>query len=38
MARFLTFALVAPMASFGDIAAGGFRDGVLRPARSALWD
>ncbi|MDF7674199.1 type I-E CRISPR-associated protein Cas5/CasD [Acetobacteraceae bacterium ESL0709] len=36
MARFLTFALVAPMASFGDIAAGGFRDGVLRPARSAL--
>lgn len=36
MARFLTFALVAPLASFGDIAVGDFRDGALRPARSAL--
>lgn len=36
MGQFLTFSLIAPMASFGDIAAGGYRDSSLRPARSAV--
>lgn len=36
MARFLTFALVAPIASFGAIAVGERRSGFDRPARSAV--
>ena len=36
MPRFLTFALVAPMASFGAIAVGERRSGWDRPARSAV--
>lgn len=36
MARFLTFALVAPIASFGALAVGERRDGWSRPARSAV--
>lgn len=36
MPRFLTFALVAPIASFGAIAVGERRSGFDRPARSAV--
>jgi CRISPR system Cascade subunit CasD len=36
MPRFLTFALVAPMASFGGIAVGERRSGWDRPGRSAV--
>ena len=36
MPEFLTFALVAPMASFGDLAVGERRGGFDRPARSAV--
>lgn len=36
MGQFLTFAMVAPMASFGAIAVGERRDGWDRPARSAV--
>lgn len=36
MPAFLTFALVAPMASFGSIAVGERRGGWDRPARSAV--
>ncbi len=36
MAEFLTFALVAPLASFGGIAVGERRTGWDRPARSAV--
>lgn len=36
MAEFLTFALVAPLASFGDVAVGERRSGWDRPARSAV--
>ncbi len=36
MHRYLTFALVAPMASFGSIAVGERRSGWDRPARSAV--
>lgn len=36
MRRFLTFALVAPLASFGDVAVGERRGGTERPMRSAL--
>jgi CRISPR system Cascade subunit CasD len=36
MPRFLTFALVAPIASFGAIAVGERRPGFDRPARSAV--
>lgn len=36
MKQFLTFAMVAPMASFGDIAVGERRDSRDRPARSAV--
>lgn len=36
MAEFLTFALVAPLASFGDLAVGERRSGFDRPARSAV--
>ncbi|MGG5811246.1 type I-E CRISPR-associated protein Cas5/CasD [Falsiroseomonas sp. CW058] len=36
MPRFLTFALVAPLASFGGIAVGERRSGWDRPARSAV--
>ncbi|NKC30223.1 type I-E CRISPR-associated protein Cas5/CasD [Falsiroseomonas selenitidurans] len=36
MGPFLTFALVAPMASFGAIAVGERRAGFDRPARSAV--
>jgi len=36
MPRFLTFALVAPLASFGGIAVGEQRRGWDRPARSAV--
>ncbi len=36
MPRYLTFALVAPMASFGSIAVGERRSGWDRPARSAV--
>lgn len=36
MGRFLTFAMVAPMASFGMLAVGERRDGADRPARSAV--
>ncbi len=36
MAEFLTFALVAPIASFGDLAVGERRSGFDRPARSAV--
>jgi CRISPR system Cascade subunit CasD len=36
MPAFLTFALVAPMASFGGIAVGERRSGWDRPARSAV--
>ena len=36
MARYLTFALVAPLASFGAIAVGERRSGWDRPARSAV--
>lgn len=36
MPRFLTFALVAPLASFGGIAVGERRTGWDRPARSAV--
>ena len=36
MARYLTFALVAPLASFGGIAVGERRSGWDRPARSAV--
>jgi CRISPR system Cascade subunit CasD len=37
MAKFLTFALVAPMASFGSIAVGERRAGWDRPGRSAVF-
>lgn len=37
MPRYLTFALVAPMASFGAIAVGERRSGWDRPARSAVF-
>lgn len=36
MPQFLTFALVAPLASFGGIAVGERRSGWDRPARSAV--
>ena len=36
MPRFLTFALVAPLASFGAIAVGERRSGWDRPSRSAV--
>lgn len=36
MPRFLTFALVAPLASFGGLAVGEQRTGWDRPARSAV--
>lgn len=36
MGQFLTFAMVAPMASFGTLAVGERRDGSDRPARSAV--
>lgn len=36
MRPYLTFAMVAPLASFGAIAAGERRDGWDRPARSAV--
>lgn len=36
MGHFLTFAMVAPMASFGTLAVGERRDGADRPARSAV--
>ena len=36
MTRFLTFALVAPMASFGGLAVGERRSGWDRPGRSAV--
>lgn len=36
MPRYLTFALVAPMASFGSLAVGERRSGWDRPARSAV--
>ena len=36
MVEALTFALVAPMASFGDVAVGERRSGWDRPARSAV--
>jgi CRISPR system Cascade subunit CasD len=36
MPRILTFALVAPLASFGDVAVGERRGGADRPARSAV--
>jgi CRISPR system Cascade subunit CasD len=36
MPRYLTFALVAPLASFGAIAVGERRSGWDRPARSAV--
>ncbi len=36
MGHFLTFAMVAPMASFGTLAVGERRDGGDRPARSAV--
>ncbi|MDR3515122.1 MAG: type I-E CRISPR-associated protein Cas5/CasD [Azospirillaceae bacterium] len=36
MTRFLTFGLVAPLASFGAIAVGELRTGWDRPARSAV--
>ncbi|PYD46348.1 type I-E CRISPR-associated protein Cas5/CasD [Novacetimonas pomaceti] len=36
MGQFLTFAMVAPMASFGTLAVGERRDGGDRPARSAV--
>lgn len=36
MAQFLTFALVAPLASFGAIAVGGRRPTWDRPGRSAI--
>ncbi len=36
MAEFLTFALIAPVASFGAIAVGERRPGWDRPARSAI--
>ncbi len=36
MPRYLTFALVAPLASFGGIAVGERRSGWDRPARSAV--
>jgi CRISPR system Cascade subunit CasD len=36
MPRYLTFALVAPMASFGSIAVGERRSGWDRPGRSAV--
>ncbi|GBQ20401.1 CRISPR-associated protein Cas5 [Acetobacter estunensis NRIC 0472] len=36
MGQFLTFAMVAPMASFGALAVGERRDGWDRPARSAV--
>lgn len=36
MHRYLTFALVAPLASFGSIAVGERRSGWDRPARSAV--
>ncbi|MGS0648128.1 type I-E CRISPR-associated protein Cas5/CasD [Komagataeibacter melomenusus] len=36
MRLFLTFAMVAPMASFGTLAVGERRDGGDRPARSAV--
>lgn len=36
MPRFLTFALVAPLASFGGVAVGERRSGWDRPARSAV--
>lgn len=36
MARYLTFALVAPLASFGALAVGERRSGWNRPARSAV--
>lgn len=36
MGQFLTFALVAPLASFGDLAVGERRGGWDRPGRSAV--
>lgn len=36
MGHFLTFAMVAPMASFGTLSVGERRDGEDRPARSAV--
>ncbi|NVN30050.1 type I-E CRISPR-associated protein Cas5/CasD, partial [Endobacter medicaginis] len=36
MAEYLTFALVAPLASFGDLAVGERRTGWDRPGRSAV--
>jgi len=36
MPRYLTFALVAPLASFGSVAVGERRSGWDRPARSAV--
>jgi CRISPR system Cascade subunit CasD len=36
MPRYLTFALVAPLASFGAIAVGERRSGWNRPGRSAV--
>ncbi|MBO1076952.1 type I-E CRISPR-associated protein Cas5/CasD [Roseomonas marmotae] len=36
MPRYLTFALVAPLASFGSLAVGERREGWDRPARSAV--
>jgi CRISPR system Cascade subunit CasD len=36
MPRYLTFALVAPLAAFGSIAVGERRSGWDRPARSAV--
>lgn len=36
MGQFLTFALVAPLASFGDLAVGERRSGWDRPGRSAV--
>ena len=36
MPRYLTFALIAPLASFGGIAVGERRSGWDRPARSAV--